>query len=69
MIDNSDDRIWPDLPYGNWKETCTTLHLWTQVVGKVRLNHPMAQSFLARHALFDRAGSDDVPHSIRRPHL
>ena len=37
MIDKSDDRIWPDLPYENWKETCTTLHLWTQVVGKVRL--------------------------------
>ncbi len=29
--------IWPDLPYEAWKETCATLHLWTQVVGKVRL--------------------------------
>jgi hypothetical protein len=28
---------WPELPYGAWKDTCTTLHLWTQVVGKVRL--------------------------------
>lgn len=28
---------WPELPYAAWKETCTTLHLWTQVVGKVRL--------------------------------
>jgi hypothetical protein len=33
----SRDDIWPDLPYGAWKETCATLHLWTQVVGKVRL--------------------------------
>jgi hypothetical protein len=28
---------WPDLPYGAWRETCSTLHLWTQIVGKVRL--------------------------------
>ncbi len=28
---------WPALPYDAWKDTCTTLHLWMQVVGKVRL--------------------------------
>jgi hypothetical protein len=28
---------WPALPYPAWRETCETLHLWTQVVGKVRL--------------------------------
>jgi len=28
---------WPELPYAAWKDTCDTLHLWTQVVGKVRL--------------------------------
>jgi hypothetical protein len=26
---------WPDLPYPAWSETCDTLHLWTQVAGKV----------------------------------
>jgi hypothetical protein len=30
-------EAWPDLPYAAWKETCATLHLWTQIVGKVRL--------------------------------
>ena len=29
--------IWPALPFKEWKETCKTLHMWTQVVGKVRL--------------------------------
>lgn len=29
--------IWPDLPYSAWRDTCSTLHLWTQVVGKIRL--------------------------------
>jgi len=28
---------WPALPYAAWKDTLETLHLWTQVVGKVRL--------------------------------
>src|SRR5215475_3178073 len=28
---------WPQLPYAAWKDTCATLHLWTQIVGKMRL--------------------------------
>ena len=28
---------WPALSYPEWKDTLATLHLWTQVVGKVRL--------------------------------
>ena len=37
MSHGSKPEAWPDLPYAAWKETCATLHLWTQVVGKVRL--------------------------------
>ena len=28
---------WPSLAFDDWKDTCVTLQLWTQVVGKVRL--------------------------------
>ncbi len=28
---------WPELPYQAWGDTCSTLHLWTQIVGKIRL--------------------------------
>jgi hypothetical protein len=28
---------WPSLPFEEWRETLATLHMWTQVVGKVRL--------------------------------
>jgi len=28
----------PELPYESWKETKTTLHLFTQIVGKVRMS-------------------------------
>ncbi|MBS1191442.1 MAG: hypothetical protein H6R10_3234 [Rhodocyclaceae bacterium] len=27
---------WPHLPFEAWKDTCATLHLWTQIVGKIR---------------------------------
>jgi Family of unknown function (DUF5996) len=27
----------PALPYDSWKDTLATLHMWTQVVGKIRL--------------------------------
>ena len=29
--------VWPELSYRAWSDTCSTLHLWTQVVGKIRL--------------------------------
>ena len=28
---------WPELSYAAWRDTRDTLHLWTQVVGKIRL--------------------------------
>jgi len=30
-------ETWPELPYDAWTETRDTLHLWTQIVGKVKL--------------------------------
>ena len=31
------DERWPPLPYDAWKDTYATLHMWTQIVGKVAL--------------------------------
>src|SRR5581483_6436692 len=31
------NEAWPALPYADWLETYRTLHLMTQIVGKVRL--------------------------------
>ena len=38
-MDDLFDRpeCWPALPLESWKDTCATLHMWTQIVGKVRL--------------------------------
>lgn len=33
----STHRAWPALPYDEWADTLATLHRWTQIVGKVRL--------------------------------
>jgi hypothetical protein len=31
------DVVWPELPYAAWRDTLETVHLWSQIVGKVRL--------------------------------
>jgi hypothetical protein len=30
-------KMWPDIPYEPWRETCRALHLFCQIVGKYRL--------------------------------
>jgi hypothetical protein len=35
--DVTDNPAWPDLPYGAWRDTLATLHMWCQIVGKIRL--------------------------------
>src|SRR5437016_7200023 len=34
---NAPDGGWPALPYEDWRETKDTLHMYTQVIGKLRL--------------------------------
>ena len=29
--------LWPSLPFAAWHDTYATLHMWTQMVGKIRL--------------------------------
>ena len=38
--------VWPALPFEAWRDTCTSLHLWSQIVGKIRL----AQTPWVNHA-------------------
>jgi len=30
-------NLWPELPLEEWKDTYETLHMWTQIIGKIRL--------------------------------
>jgi hypothetical protein len=34
---DSREQAWPELPLNAWSDTYATLHLWTQIVGKIRL--------------------------------
>ena len=40
MNSSTDPRpaVWPTLPLEAWRETYAALHLWTQIVGKIRLS-------------------------------
>ncbi|MGH8091868.1 MAG: DUF5996 family protein [Chthoniobacterales bacterium] len=31
------EQFWPPLPFAEWQATAETLHMWTQIVGKIRL--------------------------------
>ena len=37
MTTHGRDEIRPALPYEAWKDTYATLHMWTQIVGKIAL--------------------------------
>jgi hypothetical protein len=36
-IARAERDLWPELPLAAWQDTYSTLHMWTQIVGKVRL--------------------------------
>ncbi len=35
---NTATNPWPALPFAAWQDTCETLHMWTQIIGKIRLS-------------------------------
>ena len=37
MTDGRPGVGWPDLPWRDWADSMATLHMWTQIVGKVKL--------------------------------
>jgi hypothetical protein len=63
----SDER-WPALPYDEWKDTYATLHMWTQVVGKVALAQapPMNHSWAIAFQITPRGfATRTLPHDTR----
>jgi uncharacterized protein DUF5996 len=37
MPASSNTDVWPSLPLEAWQDTYATLHMWTQIIGKIRL--------------------------------
>jgi hypothetical protein len=46
------EQDWPALPLGKWAETYHTLHMWTQIVGKIRLSLAPLQNHWWNTALY-----------------
>jgi hypothetical protein len=46
---------WPELPLQEWEETYRTLHMWTQIVGKIRLGLTSLQNHWWNVALYVNA--------------
>ena len=60
---------WPTLAYDDWRETCATLHMYTQVVGKLRLALSPFEPEWANVPLYVTARRPDhLAHSGRPPH-
>ena len=60
--------VWPPLPFAEWKDTCATLHMWTQIVGKTCLAlAPMANHWWqsALHLTPRGLGTAPLPHGER----
>ena len=65
-MNNASQVAWPELPIAAWRETYATLHLWTQIVGKIRLARSPWLNIPGMCALRHRARPDDVADSRRR---
>ena len=37
MATQHDKSDWPALPFPEWADTAATLHMWTQIIGKIRM--------------------------------
>jgi hypothetical protein len=46
------EQDWPALPLGEWEATYHTLHMWTQIVGKIRLSLAPLQNHWWNAALY-----------------
>ena len=49
---NTVEKYWPALPLEEWESTLKTLHMWTQIVGKIRLTLSPLQNHWWNAALY-----------------
>lgn len=66
--DSTSQERWPSLPYEAWKDTYATLHMWTQIAGKIALAQaaPLNHSWAVALHLTPRGfGTGVLPHGHR----
>src|SRR5258708_1589941 len=60
--------VWPELRLADWQDTYATLHMWTQVVGKLRLEYCSAVNHWWHTALYVTARgltTSPIPYGTR----
>ncbi len=63
-------RYWPEIPYAAWRETCSALQLYAQIVGKYRLartpwvNHSWHATFYVGARGFTTSAVPDAPGNV-----
>ncbi|MBV9199741.1 MAG: hypothetical protein JOY83_08435 [Alphaproteobacteria bacterium] len=63
-----DGGNWPALPFDAWSDTCATLHLWTQIIGKIRLaKAPMMNHWwqVPQYVTCRGLTTSPIPHDTR----
>jgi hypothetical protein len=62
------EDLWPALPYNEWKDTYATLHMWSQIVGKIAVAQapPINHSWGVSLRLTARGlATQNLPHDDR----
>jgi hypothetical protein len=58
-------ELWPALPLEEWEDTYATLHMWTQIVGKIRLTQtPWVNHSWHTTLYVTSRGDDNLAHPI-----
>lgn len=64
----SSPETWPDIRLEAWSDTCATLHMWTQIVGKIRMvqtpwvNHSWSTTL---YVTATGLSTSPIPHGAR----
>jgi hypothetical protein len=64
----SEENAWPSLPLESWSDTAATLHMWLQIVGKIRLasGPPINHSWHSTFYVTTRGlTTSPMPHGTR----
>ena len=57
---------WPELPLETWQDTYATLHMWTQVVGKIRMTlTPLVNHWWNVVLYVTARGAHDIADALR----
>jgi hypothetical protein len=64
----SREQAWPALPLEAWADSCATLHMWAQIVGKIRLRESAPINHGWHSTLYVTARgltTTPIPHGLR----